>query len=580
MDCLQHHKSCKLSQDFRRALPTRVIDVGLVPNRSDTAPRLVDGAGRSEDYVALSYCWGGESALTLTVGSKERLRQGIPLNDFRATLRDALTVTRTLGIRFLWIDALCIQQDSPEDWAAEAARMRDVYRGAIVTICASSASRASEGMFCHRTPPATICWLPWNEPNQPGKSVFLRQAIEVMDAELRASFINSHGWTLQESLLAPRTLWFGRQQLMFECYEGQINEAGHNMQSTEYYRNKNMISQLACSTLRVQISRLLRFIGVPSVMNVPYYTLRRPLPWNRNPNATAEWFMAWTYPIYTQGRLQSQSGRSFTFYHQWREIVRRYTERNLTQQEDMLPALAGLAEHFGKVTGDQYVAGLWRGDLVRCLNWYRSCPYIEYGNHHPANTARHGAYIAPSWSWASILGSATSFAPHYNGSESGYLIQNVAKVVDVSVQPATADLYGRLLSGRLILHAPFLEVLSPQVRIHANAKYPALQEYIWQDVASDLGDVAHTFNQQHVDCGGQEFGLVQTCTTRQANIDNPICTLEVLLVESTGDESFRRVAHLTVQLSGRLVGSTENPFRDMEDEIKNAIWTKKTITLL
>lgn len=52
---------------------------------------------------------------------------GITLNDLPAVVRDAVTVSRKCGIRYLWVDALCICQDDEQEWESEAAAMADVY---------------------------------------------------------------------------------------------------------------------------------------------------------------------------------------------------------------------------------------------------------------------------------------------------------------------------------------------------------------------------------------------------------------------------------------------------------------------
>ena len=121
--CLREHKECSPLCEPASLLPTRVIDVG----DKDSDPRLVTSTGKIEPWIALSYCWGGDSQFVFNDRTMDNLQKGIPLNSFPATLRDAVIITRSLGIRYIWIDALCIKQDSAEDWAREAAKMREVY---------------------------------------------------------------------------------------------------------------------------------------------------------------------------------------------------------------------------------------------------------------------------------------------------------------------------------------------------------------------------------------------------------------------------------------------------------------------
>lgn len=402
-DCLHNHQSCQPRTDPSAHLPTRVVDVGQDTPGPTSNPRLIDGQGRKEPFVALSYCWGPERLLTLTASTEGALRSGVSLDTVPATIRDAIIVTRALGYRFLWVDALCIRQDSADDWAREAATMRRVYRGAVMTLSASAASKASDGIFAHRSKPAIVS-LPWLNGSGAKDPVFLRPSHGVMDRDLRESTINSRGWTLQETLLAPRTIWFGREQLIFECAEGQMTETGHHTQSTEFYRSKDMINDLTSDRYRAYASRVLRSIGVPPVVQIPRYTLRRE--GNLSPL-----FVPGHRALPIQGHLASQYGHVFSYYDHWREVVGRYTARSLTYRTDTLPALSGLAEHFARASGDVYVGGMWKHDLIRSLSWQR-LPLNESCARSPSYRcclARPLDYVAPSWSWASVAGSTVRF---------------------------------------------------------------------------------------------------------------------------------------------------------------------------
>ncbi|KAF2877163.1 heterokaryon incompatibility protein-domain-containing protein, partial [Massariosphaeria phaeospora] len=340
-DCVENHGGCKPYGPSLAQLPTRVIDV-----KSEN-PKVVDGKGISEQYAALSYCWGGNTDFKMTQDTQAMLRKGVPLADFPATLRDSIIVTRKLDISYLWIDALCIVQDSTEDWAYEAARMRNVYKGAIVTIAAAAAPKSTAGFFQHRQQSPMTCSLEWRNGDPTPPTVFLRPGSEIWDETMRSSILNTRGWTLQETLLAPRTLWFGSQQISFECSNGTVDEAGRTTEVIEEYRSKKFIRDISME-------------------------------------ATTH---------------QTPGGMTMTYFDFWNEIVRRYTSRSLTNPTDVLPALSGLADEFQRATGDEYIAGMWKTDMVRSLAWSR---------HTLAKNAKEGGqnnvYLAPSWSWASVAG--------------------------------------------------------------------------------------------------------------------------------------------------------------------------------
>jgi hypothetical protein len=90
-------------------------------------------------YAALSYCWGGFQQVTSTTAKLEQYQNRLDFRSFPKTIHDALTVTRSLGIPYLWVDALCILQDDEDDKAREIQKMGDVYSNAMITISAASA---------------------------------------------------------------------------------------------------------------------------------------------------------------------------------------------------------------------------------------------------------------------------------------------------------------------------------------------------------------------------------------------------------------------------------------------------------
>ncbi|KAL9618622.1 MAG: hypothetical protein Q9160_006663 [Pyrenula sp. 1 TL-2023] len=103
-------------------LPTRVIDVGS--ESEALAPRLVTSTRRCKGrYVTLSHRWGGDVSVKTTTENVKAREREMPYESLPKTFQDAITICRSLSIRYLWIDALCILQDSKEDWAKESALM-------------------------------------------------------------------------------------------------------------------------------------------------------------------------------------------------------------------------------------------------------------------------------------------------------------------------------------------------------------------------------------------------------------------------------------------------------------------------
>lgn len=123
-ECQRDHKVCRQRQDSS-PLPSRLVDVG----GNDNEMRIVNTEGippYDMPYLCLSYCWGRKLSanLVLTKTSNVAARNvKLEADDLSKTLRDAIVVTRGLGYRYIWIDALCICQDSTEDWHTVSSKM-------------------------------------------------------------------------------------------------------------------------------------------------------------------------------------------------------------------------------------------------------------------------------------------------------------------------------------------------------------------------------------------------------------------------------------------------------------------------
>lgn len=119
--------------------PTRLLD--LQPRRTgvEICLRLTHKNPPDTPYMTLSHCWGTTRFLRLTDKTFKYLKAGFKAAELPRSFRDAVHITRELGIRYLWIDALCILQDSTKDWHYEAASMK-VYENSYCNIAATAAS--------------------------------------------------------------------------------------------------------------------------------------------------------------------------------------------------------------------------------------------------------------------------------------------------------------------------------------------------------------------------------------------------------------------------------------------------------
>lgn len=112
------------------------------------------GNPRSKGHTdaTLSHCWGPSQPLKLLTSNIESMRQEIPIASLPRTFQHAVIVASHLGLEYLWIDSLCIIQDSTQDWLQELGLMEDVYTNSICNIAASHSSDGHGGLFRKRNP--------------------------------------------------------------------------------------------------------------------------------------------------------------------------------------------------------------------------------------------------------------------------------------------------------------------------------------------------------------------------------------------------------------------------------------------
>ena len=103
-------------------------------------------------YVALSYCWGSAKFLRLLKSNESNLKQGVKYSSLPKTFQHEITITRWFQAEYLWIDFLCILQDSDEVWSKESLSVKDIYENSLLSIAATAATDASIGCFSKRNP--------------------------------------------------------------------------------------------------------------------------------------------------------------------------------------------------------------------------------------------------------------------------------------------------------------------------------------------------------------------------------------------------------------------------------------------
>ncbi|RTE76033.1 hypothetical protein BHE90_009519 [Fusarium euwallaceae] len=341
--CERLHRSCDFSGTLE--MPTRLIHVGNP--QTGRAPRLVITAPATQErYLALSYCWGpATDTFTLNSSTIEEMLMGIDESRVVAAHRDTFALARTLGIDYVWIDALCIIQGNKEDWEHESKLMAKVYGNAYLTVIAARSSDARNSFIVNhlqqRAPP---CKIPMDDSSSESAFIGEKRSRDLGPTETR-------GWCFQEKLLSRRTIIFAAEQLIFSCRSRSYNEDGFVGDDT----------------------------STSSLQSLLY------------------------------GGDTDLSTRREKLLKQWDWVVFTYTKRQLSNPHDVFAAIASIALPISEVLGSRYLAGLWECDLVRGLLWrpgHNMGTRFGPGTRPlPTRFAPAPVVRAPSWSWAAIQGS-------------------------------------------------------------------------------------------------------------------------------------------------------------------------------
>ena len=213
-DCVANHERCH--EENTTLCPTRLLD--LVTHWSSGDVVLVEpeqDLGIHIPYTTLSHCWGHSPSrpLTTTLANLASRKERIRFDELPLSFQDAVTTSRKLRIPYLWIDSLCIIQDSPSDWEREAARMAIVYAGSVCTLSALG-SEDSNGGFFRVAQKKTDFVFRYD-------LVLGSQRIRVFPCEPNdwrlEGPLMGRGWTLQERVLSNRNLFFSQGELHWEC---------------------------------------------------------------------------------------------------------------------------------------------------------------------------------------------------------------------------------------------------------------------------------------------------------------------------------------------------------------------------
>lgn len=443
--CLENHDRCRV--DTAGFMPRRLLKIGTP---TDGQVSVVETAELTQQvqFAALSYCWGPDTSgvRTTTRSNRGAHAAGIDVAKLPQTVQDALTVCTSLGMAYLWVDALCIVQDDADDWRSESARMMDIYANSVITVTAMEPDSCMKGFLgpqslgTHAFQHKINVHVP-SSLGGPADHLFARGDMVSHPGKFS---LDLRGWCLQESVLPPRRLVFDGIEMSWHCFERSMCECGH--------MDENSCGDFA--HLKMQ----------------------------------PEW-------------ADTSSSQLADVYSAWLDLAREYSQRHLTRSSDKLVAISGLAallekrvagleqQHGDKdvsvlahvkdfstgVTAPRYAAsspfaatcgpgdyfaGIWKAYLVPSMSWTIDTDLLARSNRHVQK--RYSEYCAPSWSWASIDGPVRF--PHMDVQVGRWDGQSVRLTCDVVVEDVRcvpvdpSNQYGALSSAFIQLTGPMVPV--------------------------------------------------------------------------------------------------------------------------
>ena len=425
-DCVgQHDCSTRLMLEEHdtglQLWPSRLVDVQAFDSPCEDV-RLVDNDGSRDKYITLSYCWGHSRTFKTTTRSVRLRKACITFDSLPKTFQDAVLIARRLGIRYLWIDALCIVQDDRRDWERESAKMGAIYSLAFITIAADASSDCNGGCFNTQS-------TSQDEAFETGKPLELicrtasgtKSSVFIWDPnrgtrrsnlpEIDGSPLAERGWVCQERILSPRILHYTRTQLFYECRQHLLAE--DNLRPWTLWSGRSGASGTVCGLAR-----------------------------------------------HLYGTTHDDGdGRALLLDIWYANVVAQsYSRRKLSLADDKLTAISGIARAFHRHLRSGYVAGLWTGvhhrhdaapaaegvadgvedrDLAWGLSWR-----VRGAASRPTH------YRAPSFSWAA-LDAVVEWSPR--PTQSTDLPPFRVRALRTSL--AGSDAFGRVSAATLTLSA-------------------------------------------------------------------------------------------------------------------------------
>ncbi|KAH7063883.1 heterokaryon incompatibility protein-domain-containing protein [Paraphoma chrysanthemicola] len=386
-NCDTHPECVPVGGDF---VPARLI---CITDDADDYDIRVSSSTDRVPYAALSYCWGSSEQPTTTKANLSARSTGLQTSILPKTLQDAIFITKGLGLKYIWIDSICIVQDDENEWAVQASRMASIYSAAYVVLAATSSEDSSEGFLQLRKKPSIFSFH-----DKHGGIV----EVQAMRNDSHDCYLYGdstkfplfrRGWCMQERFMARRVIHFLPHEALFVCRKER---------------------QCECDSLADWTRSLGTTNGGKAF---------------RELSALAE--------------LKDENSSIYDkFGWLWAIIVQEYSSLALTHPEDVLPALSGIATSLARLNPGPYIEGLWACGIAYQLAWTpkkypseRQCavPSLKDQPHRPTFSWTHWQY-----------GVDFVFRTYWD--------ERLCTFLSTDIQPATENSYGPSLGGSIRLN--------------------------------------------------------------------------------------------------------------------------------
>lgn len=414
------HPNCRIDESYQ--LPTRILHVNLGDGSDDIA-LYEPASNETAHYISLSYCWGTHEPIRTTARNFSQHKRRIGWTSLSALFQDAVKITRLLGIKYIWIDSLCIIQDT-KDWDVESQKMGLYYGNSWLTIAATASQDGNQGCIPYEKP----SFMDISGPSKFGQLVgrklpeFYNMTPQGPAYNLLNAPLFHRCWTLQERLLSRRVLHLGFDELVWECRTSLWRECGET-----FFGHRGDAGEPQ---------------SIQPFMAAHHQVLRGEL---LEPD-----------DLCGSNTYEEAKDHLFNRSKYWHMLLDMYLRRNLTFSSDKLRAIEGLAKQLQESSINcrplnsffgRYILGFWAEELPQALTWgtERALQYRKWED-------RDSTF--PSWSWASVPG---TWRPRYpQRTRSSY--RQPAKAKIVSLPPNSWDidresgpkLYSLVLSARKI----------------------------------------------------------------------------------------------------------------------------------